>query len=274
MKRLFTILLCLLLLNTAIHACHAIRVLVGSPVRQKPTILKEFLNSLQQLKQDNISIDYCFIDDNDSELSSELLCEFAQQANHCIIIKAPPSPDQYICDELTHRWNDNLVWKVAQFKNSIIQKAILKGYDYLFLVDSDLVLNPVTIEHLMMQHKDIISEIFWTRWSPEQNELPNVWISDVYNFNDDFLKQLREPGVYSVGGLCGCTLISKKALHAGVNFNKIYNLTFWGEDRHLCIRAGALGFSLFADTHFPAYHIFRESELAGLVTFKKNNNLP
>ena len=41
---------------------------------------------------------------------------------------------------------------------------------------------------------------------------------------------------------------AKKALKAGVNFNLLDNVSFWGEDRHFCVRAVALGFDLFVDT--------------------------
>ncbi|RBN36101.1 glycosyl transferase, partial [Priestia megaterium] len=60
-----------------------------------------------------------------------------------------------------------------------------------------------------------------------------------------------------------CTLISQKALQKGINFSKISNLTFWGEDRHFCIRAAALGLSLYVDTHYPAYHIYRDTDIKG-----------
>jgi SRSO17 transposase len=63
-------------------------------------------------------------------------------------------------------------------------------------------------------------------------------------------------------------LISRTALEAGVNFSRISNLSFWGEDRHFCIRAAALGLQLFVDTHYPAYHIYRDSDLEGVKSFK------
>jgi hypothetical protein len=67
--------------------------------------------------------------------------------------------------------------------------------------------------------------------------------------------------------LGACTLISSKALKAGVNFSEIKNVSFWGEDRHFCIRASALGFSLFVDTRLPAYHIYREKDLDGAAAY-------
>lgn len=245
------------------------RVLIGSPVRRNPAVLKEFLESLGKLKQDVCSIDYYFVDDNDTLESSRLLQEFAECNNQCVISYSIGQKPAFVCDDTTHRWSDALIERVAGFKNTIIAYALDHNYDYLFLIDSDLLLYPATIEHLIATGKDIISEVFWTRWQPHADLLPQVWEYDTYGFSADFVERLKSPGVYEVGGLGACTLISRKALQSGVNFNQLYNVTFWGEDRHFCIRAVALGFRLYVDTQFPAYHIYRDAELAGVPEFKK-----
>lgn len=259
------------------------KVLIGSPVHQRPEILKEFLISLQELDKESLSIQYLFIDDNEIDESSELLGEFSK--TNTIIYKSE-NVMHYDCNEKDHRWNENLIWKVAKFKDMLIQIAIEYEYDYLFLVDSDLVLHPKTLESLISADKDIISNIFWTRWDGTTYELPQVWISDFYTQyhaqrgealtekealarREKFLNQLREHGVYEVGGLGACTLISRSALKSGISFKEIKNVSFWGEDRHFCIRAAALGIPLFVDTHYPAYHIYRESDLAGVEKYKE-----
>jgi hypothetical protein len=131
-----------------------------------------------------------------------------------------------------------MVWKVARLKDIIIEHAGEENYDYLFLVDSDLVLHPLTLKQLLSQGKEIISNIFWTRWQPGTIEMPQVWLEDQYtlykknpleiisdeeanNRIHEFLNQLRVPGVYEVGGLGACTLISRSALQAGVCFKEI-----------------------------------------------------
>lgn len=76
------------------------------------------------------------------------------------------------------------------------------------------------------------------------------------------MKSYRKKNWGLVGGLGACTLIRRKALLAGVSFKQLSNLSFWGEDRHFCIRAQALGLSLFVDTHHPAFHLYRESDFA------------
>lgn len=258
------------------------RVLIASPVRQKEVILAEFLESLERLESTNLVLDFAFIDDNNDH---DLLTNFSRGKENVHIFPTK-SEDCYICDESTHYWREDLIWKVAEFKNSFITLALEEGYDYLFLVDSDLYLHPKTITHLVSLGKDIVSEVYWTRWIPGMLPLPQVWISDDYKLYhakrgetlnqeeqrkraDKFLEMLSKPGTYKVGGLGACTLISRKALSMGVSFSEIYNLSLAGEDRHFCVRAAALGLELFADTHYPPFHIYRESELPELKAYKE-----
>src|SRR5665647_2417477 len=108
------------------------RVLVGSPVYQKPAILAAFLKSLNNLCQNTVSIDYMFVDDNVDGNSSQLLAEFNREASTVIIV---PGNKQggYMCDDETHHWDDDLVSKVANYKNTIINYTIENNYDYLLL---------------------------------------------------------------------------------------------------------------------------------------------
>jgi GT2 family glycosyltransferase len=262
------------------------RVLVGSPVYQKINILKEFLRSLKNLRRNTISIDYMFVDDNIDDEASHLLAGFEREDSKVIIIRGN-GPGEYECNDESHLWNDSLMLKVANYKNHIINYAIDNNYDYLFFVDSDLVLHPNLIEHLKIQDKDIISEVFWSQWHKNRPFEPNVWMFDEYDLvpkilgevlsdkeaeirQTKFLNQLRIPGVYEVGGLGACTLLSRASLVKGVSFKPIKNLTIHGEDRFFCIRAVVLGIDLFVDTTYPAYHIYREQDLAGVQDYVKD----
>lgn len=262
------------------------RVLVGSPVYQKPEILDAFLKSLKKLNRNTISIDYMFVDDNIDENSRKLLVEFEREESKVIILSGKEK-GEYLCDDKSHHWDDDLMLKVANYKNLIINYSIENNYDYLFFVDSDLVLHPNLIEHLKNANKDIVSEIFWSQWHNDRPFEPNVWLFDEYDLvpkrlgeklsekemdlrQTGFLAQLRIPGLYEVGGLGACTLIRVAALIKGVSFEPIKNLTIHGEDRFFCIRAAVLGIDLFVDTYYPAYHIYREQDLAGVQDFIKS----
>lgn len=259
------------------------KVLIGSPVYQKPEVLKAFLTSLKRLSRNTISIDYMFINDNVDANSTRLLSEFRREGS-TVTINRGQEYGEYLCDEDSHHWDDSLMFKVATYKNSIINYAAENNYDYLLFVDSDLVLHPSLIEHLMGVNKDIVSEIFWSQWRTGQPFEPNVWLFDEYDLvpkklgeklsekeidvrKNEFLQQLKVPGIYEVGGLGACTLISRAALMSGVNFQPIKNLTIHGEDRFFCIRAAVLGIKLYVDTHYPAYHIYREQDLLGVQNY-------
>ncbi len=266
------------------------RVLIGSPIHRKANILKEFLAYLPKIDSTGLQIDYFFIDDNIDVESTNLLNQFSKE-NEGVTLISSHSNDLFTSNEKgTHIWNSSLVWKVAEFKNQIIEFALKNDYDYLFLIDSDILLHPKTIQHLIGTKKDIISEIFWTDFGGNGSELPQVWLQDEYNFyykgNEkqsvedihksmlEFLNSLKTPGVYEVGGLGACTLISRHALQKGVSFSRIKNVSFAGEDRHFCIRAVALGLNLYVDTHYPAFHIYRESDLGRISNFIGKNETP
>ncbi|MBW7475173.1 glycosyltransferase [Paenibacillus oenotherae] len=265
------------------------RILIGSPVHQKPAILRENLSALLQLNSGSFQADFMFIDDNRDEQSSEMLRLFARIGDRVIVTPSTGLPDEYVRTEETHYWNEGLIWKVAGFKNDLIIHALQQHYDYLFLLDSDLVIQPDTLSRLIQADKDIVSEVFWTRWQPHASPQPQVWLRDEYEQYerqrgervsdeeaalryDQFIAQLKQPGLYEVGGLGACTLISRQALLGGVHYGPISNLSFWGEDRHFCVRAAALGFRLYVDTSCPAYHIYRDSDLAGVEAFLSANS--
>ena len=270
------------------------KVLIGTPVRQKAKILKEFLSSLERLNISELEVHYYFVDDNDSQESSKLLKDFAKNNKNVKIRSSNEFPvndnSDYICDD-THNWKKGLIERIIIYKDDIIKEALDKNFDYLFFVDSDIVLNPDTVKHLISLNKDIVSNVFWTSWNPADEIAPQVWLQDESNYyirnwdveytkeekkqmKIDFVEQLKIPGLYEVGGLGACTLISKNAINAGVSFKLIDNVSFWGEDRHFCIRAMALGFKLYVDTVMPAYHIYREEYLKGVKDFIKNGYDP
>ncbi|MFZ4650239.1 MAG: glycosyltransferase family 2 protein [Rubrivivax sp.] len=256
------------------------RILIASPVRQKPAILAQFLASIKRLRSTGLDLACAFIDDNVDPESSRLLAEF-DFPGECVVTRVDSSDkgSEYRQDEVTHHWKEDLIWKVAGFKDLLIELALDTGMDYLFLADSDLVLSPYTLEHLVGCDKEVVSEVFWTSWQPGQLQLPQVWARGEYELARrrreeqlteaevhvrtlEFIRHAYQPGLRQVGGLGACTLISRSALAKGARFAEIDNLTYWGEDRHFCVRARSLGIELWADTTHPPLHLYRESELA------------
>lgn len=254
------------------------KIMIASPINKPPQILEKFFQSLNFLKSENYNIEYLFVDDNDCEESSKIIYDFMSKKNGDIV-KSKEHDKNSLWEKSEHFWTSKKIQKVAYYKNEIIKKFLETKNEYLFFIDSDLVLHPNTLENLLKDDKDIVANIFWTKWQEQGNEYPQVWLKDFYTLYDDhmlrpltqeqrineeknFLEKLKTPGVYKVGGLGACTLIKRNVFEKGVHFGDIYNLSFWGEDRSFCVRAVALGFELYVDTINPAFHMFREHEIS------------
>lgn len=234
-------------------------VLIASPVRQSSEVLQLFLKSIERLDTEGMVVDFLFVDDN-TETSEDLISFRIRNPNTLIWSNKDKRPS-YPRTETTHEWSDDLVWRVAAMKDDILCHMEDMAYDYLFLIDSDVLVPPDTIKRLIQTKKDIISNIYWTSWQPNTKEMPQVWVQDSYTMSEEFIGKLKVPGIYEVGGLGACTLIRLKAINMGASFERIHNVSFWGEDRHFCIRAVALGLSLHVDTNNPGFHIYRQSDL-------------
>lgn len=265
-----------------------LKILIGSPIKQDHDILIHFLHSLDNLEiSDDVQVNYLFFDDNDDMTSKKLLKKFS--TNREVSIIETNNKYEYIKNDVTHYWTSNNIQHVSWMKNHILNYSKENDFDYVFLIDSDLILHPKTLVNLLKANKDIISNIFWTKWTPESIEMPQVWMQDEYQlFNKEdnhilseseiklksleFILKMKVPGIYKVGGLGACTLISKKVISAGVNFNNIYNVSYAGEDRHFCIRAAVLGFSMYVETTNPAFHIYRKENLEEIEQWKSKNS--
>lgn len=260
------------------------KVLIGSPVRQKSSILKEFLLGLEEVEKGQNQVTYYFVDDNTEKAASDLLSNFAK-SNDVIIKKGTELYNEDAHYE-GHVWHAANLARITVYKNEMISYCITNEFDYLFLIDSDIVIDKKCMLQLLSDKVDIVSNVFWTQWQKNGILTPQCfWIPDIYRqdkaFNVpmtfeeahairmDMVEKLKKPGIYKVDGLGACTMISRHALEMGVSFKEIPNLRIPGEDRPFCIRAGALGIDLYMDSVYPAYHINKEVYLDRVEEFKR-----
>jgi hypothetical protein len=247
-----------------------IKVLIAAPICQNSDVLKEYLNSLVNLDKINLNVHFLFIDDNNDNNSKLILHKFCKARKKSRVIASNKINGTKFNNVETK------IYKIINFRNFILHQACNEDFDYLFTVDSNIILNPKTLQHLINYKKDIISEIYWESEESKYFNLPNVWLADsnklyyyekenwfdektsnreIKKMEESFLNKLKRSGVYEVGGATGCLLIGKKVIRSKISYDKIANLTFWGENCHFCIRAAVLGFKIFVDTFYPASRI-------------------
>ena len=128
------------------------RILIAAPINEQEKIFKEYLNSLNSLKiPSNYTIDKFFILPKMSNLSSFL------------------NPNEYIYEnnnftiENKYNWNKEKLYNIAILRTLILEKARKEKYDYLFTVDSDVILHPNTLKYLLNLNLPIVTELVWTK---------------------------------------------------------------------------------------------------------------
>ncbi len=241
------------------------KVILFSPVRQDAETLDLALGSHIALKG---VAERWYYDDNDKATSSNLLARAGGRILDPIEFDKP----EYNVSGETHAWTNKLVSRIATIRNHAIQEFLKTDADALFIADSDLILHPELVNHLATLGLPVVSEVFWSKWIPEDPWMPNVWDGHPYSFaSPDNIIRLRDAMIedrgvrinhVQVGGLGACTLISREVLEAGIRYEPVAGLrNIWGEDRWFSIRASAHGFTLHADTSYPPFHVYRKEML-------------
>ena len=230
-----------------------IKVLIAAPLRQDPKIFREYQKGLDNLIiPDGVQADRFFVVNDCPEVVPEIRdAEWIEVNSENVTIYHD------------HIWTNDLVDQMAYYRNLTIRKALDGGYDYLLSVDTDLVLEPHTLQQLLEDQKDIVAGLFWTNgWS-------NAWMYDQAAGYDP---EWSKPGLYKVGMSGALILISRKVLEAGVDYTPIpvIRKALFGEDRHFCIRAVCAGFQIWGDSHCQPVHLYREPDyrkyMAGEMT--------
>lgn len=236
------------------------KILLFSSLKKPKDVIDLAISSWIALtKSEDMWVDILVYDDQYDRDSSQLISRLKSQKLIKVADFNVSLKDNYQGD---HQWNKQQIDKISQIKNKAIEYALQKNYNYLFLVDADLVLNPNTLKHLISLKKDFVFEIFWTLFYGENYYKPNAWDFHSWGYSsEETILKLVNSGTFEVGGGGACTLLSNTILKKGLNFNRLKSLNYQGEDRHFCTRAQALGFTVFVDTFYPAYHVFNLNQI-------------
>lgn len=221
------------------------KVLIAAPLRQEIKIFREYQAGLDRLiVPEGVTVDRYFVVNDCPEVIPEI-----RGADYDVL----DTGDRFQKSDNAHLWTQENLEKMPALRNMTVRRALEGGYDYLFSVDTDIILHPETLLRLLEADKDIVSELFWT------NGWCNAWM---YDQSSGMKAEWVRPGLYQVGMTGACTLMNTKVFMAGADFSPIPNIrkALWGEDRWFCIRAAVMGFEMWIDTHCPPWHLYSEKE--------------
>ena len=253
------------------------RIVVGTTVRKNLEILKPYLDSLdRQELPPRTSLIPAFVPDFTPEQADAqaYLFQWVNERGGTLIHGAPAnSRDFSDAPGLpTHEWQPSAMARVGHNKNRIIQFAVEQKADYLWLADSDLILDRTSLASLLSCERHIVTGVYWTQWSAAKTETgrndagPQVWLQHPYQLEGrgmdaaEFRTKLLSRELVRVWGFGANTLIDRKALEAGVSFEFLPDVPMTGlmagEDRHFSIRCERMHIDAWADCWPDIFHIY------------------
>lgn len=166
-------------------------------------------------------------------------------------------------------------YNIDQVRN-LIADWVVKGYDYLFSVDSDIAFEPNTLQKLLSYDKDIVSGLYIQRKHGEH-------ILEVYEHNGRGgmsnipYEKIKDEGLIEIAGCgFGCVLI-KAEVFKSVGypqfeyFDALDHRNTISEDVDFCRKASNKNFKIWADTSIKCRHIGSYSFLINDQIPKKSN---
>lgn len=252
-----------------------VRVVVGTTVRKPLAVLQHYLASLawQELPP-NTSLVPVFVADGLVADAANALHEWATARGGEVLRGAPVSavPDFNDAHPDTHQWSASAMVRVGAAKDRILARARELDADYVWLCDSDLICDCTTLASLLAVGQSLTTAVYWTHWSALGTETrrvhaaPQVWLRHPYTLSGcgltetEFRTRLATRQLTRVYGYGACTVIDRRALHAGVSFARVPDVPtqglMGGEDRHFCIRAQMLHVEAWADPWPDIFHIY------------------
>ena len=259
-----------------------IRVLVGAPTRKRADVLAAHLDSLawQELPP-RVEVEYCFVTDYPApDIGEQLLKDFVT-AHKGTVLTAPRSTGEDFSDNdpVTHRWTASAMGRVGALRQRILQYASEQNFDYVWMVDTDLICDRTVLASLLACQKPIVSAVYWTRWeNVGLHAGPQVWLAPVYELGrgpfypeSEFRTQLAERELVPVGGLGACTLMRIDVIRKGVGYTRCPNFPtggLWdGEDRHFCEWARRLHVDLWADAWPDIFHVYHPRDVDRVASY-------
>ena len=153
---------------------------------------------------------------------------------------------------------------VARDHNTIRQKALDGGYDYLLMLDQDVIPPKDVIEKLMSHDKDVTSALFFGHHqiNGESKIMPFAWVfskGEVDWDNTGYLveSEIWDPQVFKIAfaGM-GCVLIKREVLEK-VQFRYSKEMDAW-DDRWLGVDVWANGFEYWLDNTVKCKHLYKD----------------
>jgi len=198
--------------------------------------LDEFLESL---KAQSIKADVLFVVNNGEDAYTKLINSKGFRAEE------DPKPAATRID------------KILNGRRHLRKHALNNGYDYIFFVDSDIMLPPRALEYLLATKTDVVTGVYLNVFEMGGKKvIAPVVFKDLGGGNAQLYtyEGIAPPKVIDIGAAgLGCTLATREVLEA-IEFRTFGKSATGGEDMAFYVDAREKGFKTMVNTFVKAIH--------------------
>lgn len=223
--------------------------MIGCPVRNRAWILPSYLQSLEALDYPRECISYCFIINDCDDKTPVILREFAQKyPGQVFLVENNNGSTVYQRGQYNFK-------RLAYLRNLLLMEFLRSDCDYLFSVDSDILVVPHSLRALMQNDCSIVSCLVCNGEVIGDRSCYNVLCQDdrghylhIRDFPRDRLFRVD---------CTGAAYLIKREVISELSIR--YSAPSGGEDIGFCEAARQKGVHIYCDGRLESIHVMRPS---------------
>lgn len=227
--------------------------MIGCPVRNRAWILPQYLQYLATLIYPPEQIEYCFVINDSQDETEAILQEFARRFPVRLLYDNSSRPGG---------WQRGFYQfsRLAELRNRLLNEFLQSDCEYLFSVDSDILVPPNCLQQLLQADKDVVAALVCNGAEIGDDQFYNV-----FTLTDDHLQPIRNfprDRLFPVDCTGAAYLIKRRVIGAGVRYN-----SSWGpEDIGFCRQVKEYGFSIYCHGAIECVHVMNPAPNFGFTS--------
>ena len=222
-------------------------IMIGCPLQRTRDCLASFLECIRNLDYPKDKIHLAFLLNNSHDDSYFILKTFREE--YLKYYRKISIWDVALNDDYQDYRAPGRDYKCIADARNLFLTMLDSESEYIFSVDSDILLTPKILNELLSHEKDICAALIWNNHAGPTN-LYNILRRNRNGFYK-VLEQDFEDRLIEVDVTGACYLIHRRVIDSGVK----YSYHNHGEDFGFCISAQEKGFQLYCDTQQRPWHI-------------------
>lgn len=234
-------------------------VMIGCPVRNRAWVLPRYLEHLDRLDYPRQRLQYCFIINDCIDRTAKILDDFAARpgiraqliyagkAVSAPVVSFPSATTGSNQPEQRGRYS---LSRLAFLRNLLLAAFLASDCQYLFSVDSDILVPPRALRELLDDNCQVVSALVCNGHQLGDTRIYNILRREQDHY--EYIREFPRDSVFPVDCTGAAYLIRRDVIE---DYHVTYSAKKGGEDIGFCENAALQGVRLYCDGRLECQHI-------------------